>query len=122
MVDPRVFECAAPGKSPGQSNTYERLSKIKATSPQRKTALACKSPVGNISAVTLIRTATTLDHSQKAEKLCSAAGGDQSTNTRNKTASTLGLGAVNAQTAPLVLNSYRSRSLANQTHDHRDWG
>ena len=24
--------------------------------------------------------------------------------------------------APLVLNSFRSRSLANQTHDHRDWG
>jgi hypothetical protein len=30
-------------------------------------------------------------------------------------------GWVNAQTAPLVLNSFRNRSLANQTHDHRDW-
>jgi hypothetical protein len=29
---------------------------------------------------------------------------------------------VNAQTGPLVLNSFRSRSLANQIHDHRDWG
>jgi hypothetical protein len=45
-----------------------------------------------------------------------------SANKRDNTASTLGLGAVNAQTAPLVLNSFRSRSLANQTHDHRDWG
>jgi hypothetical protein len=35
---------------------------------------------------------------------------------------TLGLGAVNAQTTPLVLYSTRSRSLANQTHEHRDWG
>ena len=42
---------------------------------------------------------------------------------KNKTtASILGLGAVNAQTALLVLNSFRSRSLAYQTHDHRDWG
>ena len=100
MVDPRVFECAAHGKALGQSNTYERLSKLKATSPQRrKIAMTCKSPVGDISAVTLIRTATTPDHSQKAEKACSAAGGDQSTNTRNKTASNLVLGAVNSQTA-----------------------
>jgi hypothetical protein len=30
-----------------------------------------KSPVGDISVVTLIRTDTTLDHSQKAEKVCS---------------------------------------------------
>jgi hypothetical protein len=29
---------------------------------------------------------------------------------------------VKAQTAPLVLNSYRSRSRANQIHDNRDWG
>ena len=31
--------------------------------------MTCKSPVGDISAVTLIRTDTTLDHSQKAEKV-----------------------------------------------------
>ena len=31
---------------------------------------ASKSPVGDISVVTLIRTDTTLDHSQKAEKVC----------------------------------------------------
>ena len=33
-------------------------------------AVTLKSPVGDISVVTLIRTDTTLDHSQKAEKVC----------------------------------------------------
>ena len=32
--------------------------------------MTSKFPVGNISVVTRIRTATTLDHSQKAEKVC----------------------------------------------------
>ena len=39
------------------------------TSP-RKINVTSKSPVGDISVVTLIRTDTTLDHSQKAEKVC----------------------------------------------------
>ena len=39
------------------------------TSPQRKIDVTSKSPVGDISVVTLIRTDTTLDHSQKAEKV-----------------------------------------------------
>ena len=39
------------------------------TSPA-KIDVTSKSPVGNISVVTLIRTDTTLDHSQKAEKVC----------------------------------------------------
>ena len=39
------------------------------TPPQRKINVTCKSPVGDISVVTLIRTDTTLDHSQKAEKV-----------------------------------------------------
>ena len=39
------------------------------TSPG-KINVTCKSPVGDISVVTLIRTDTTLDHSQKAEKVC----------------------------------------------------
>ena len=39
------------------------------TSP-RKIDVTSKSPVGDISVVTLIRTDTTLDHSQKAEKVC----------------------------------------------------
>ena len=34
--------------------------------------MTSKSPVGDISVVTLIRTDTTLDHSQKAEKVCIA--------------------------------------------------
>jgi len=38
------------------------------TSP-RKIDVTSKSPVGDISVVTLIRTDTTLDHSQKAEKV-----------------------------------------------------
>ena len=37
-------------------------------SPQ-KIVVTCESPVGDISVVTLIRTDTTLDHSQKAEKV-----------------------------------------------------
>ena len=89
---------------------------------RRKIAVTFKSPVGDISAVTLMRTDTTLEKSQKAEKVCSTAGGDQSTKHKTKTGSALGLGGVNAQTGPLVLNSFRSFSLANQTHDHRDWG
>ena len=36
----------------------------------RKINATSKSPVGDISVVTLIRTDTTLDHSQKAEKVC----------------------------------------------------
>ena len=35
-----------------------------------KIVVTSKSPVGDISVVTLIRTDTTLDHSQKAEKVC----------------------------------------------------
>ena len=41
----------------------------KDTSP-RKINVTSKSPVGDISVVTLIRTDTTLDHSQKVEKAC----------------------------------------------------
>ena len=45
-------------------------SKLGSTLPQRKIIVTSKSPVGDISVVTLIRTDTTLDHSQKAEKVC----------------------------------------------------
>ena len=62
--------CAAPGEVPCQCNTWELLSKLKETSPQRKIDVTSKSPVGDISVVTLIRTDTALDHSQKAEKVC----------------------------------------------------
>ena len=40
------------------------------TLPQVKIDVTSKSPVEDISVVTLIRTDTTLDHSQKAEKVC----------------------------------------------------
>ena len=43
-------------------------------SPQRKIVVTSKSPVGDISVVTLIRTDTTLDHSQTAEKVCKTLG------------------------------------------------
>ena len=61
--------CAAPGNVQCQCNTREPLSKLERTSPQRKINVTSKSPVGDISVVTLIRTDTTLDHSQKAEKV-----------------------------------------------------
>ena len=54
---------------PCQCNTRESPSKLKRTSPQAKINVTSKSPVGDISVVTLIRTDTTLDHSQKAEKV-----------------------------------------------------
>ena len=62
--------CAAPGFVPCQCNTRGLLSKLKEAPPQRKIDVTSKSPVGDISVVTLIRTDTTLDHSQKAEKVC----------------------------------------------------
>ena len=48
------------------------LSNLKKISPHRKFVVTRRSPVGNMSVVTLMRTDTTLDHSQKAEKVCSA--------------------------------------------------
>ena len=44
------------------------------TPPQTKIRVTSKSPVGDISVVTLIRTDTTLDHSQKAEKVWASRG------------------------------------------------
>ena len=43
-------------------------------SPRRKIEVTRKSPFGDISVVTLIRTDTILDHSQKAEKVCRCSG------------------------------------------------
>ena len=62
--------CAAPGEVPCQCNTRRLLSKLEKTPPRRKIGVTSKSPFGDISVVTLIRTDTTLDHSQKAEKVC----------------------------------------------------
>ena len=61
--------CAAPGFVPCQCNTRRLLSKLEKTLPRRKINVTSKSPVEDISVVTLIRTDTTLDHSQKAEKV-----------------------------------------------------
>ena len=61
--------------------------------------MTCKAPDGDISAVTLIRTDTTLDHSQKAETVCLAAGGDQGHKQKTTTASTFGLGGVTRKLA-----------------------
>ena len=47
----------------------ESPGKPEAPAPHRKIVVTSKSPVGDISVVTLIRTDTTLDHSQKAEKV-----------------------------------------------------
>ena len=63
--------CAAPGNVQGQCNAQGLLSKLEEAPPQRKIDVTSKSPVGDISVVTLIRTDTTLDHSQKAGKVCS---------------------------------------------------
>ena len=62
--------CAAPGDVQCQCNTQGPLSKLERTPSRRKINVTSKSPVGDISVVTLIRTDTTLDHSQKAEKVC----------------------------------------------------
>ena len=48
----------------------ESPSKLKRMSPHWKIVVTSKPPVGDISVVTLIRADTTLDHSQKAEKVC----------------------------------------------------
>ena len=61
--------CAAASEVPCWRNTCGDLSKLKVAPPHRKIDVTSKSPVGDISVVTLIRTDTTLDHSQKAEKV-----------------------------------------------------
>ena len=45
-------------------------SKLREPVPQRKIDVKRELPVGSVSVFTLIRTDTTLDHSQKAEKVC----------------------------------------------------
>ena len=68
FVTPQGY--AAPGVVRCQCNMRASLSKLKKMAPRRKIVVTSKSPVGDISVVTLIRTDTTLDHSQKAEKVC----------------------------------------------------
>ena len=59
--------CTWQSAMPGQHSRV--LEQAQSSISPRKIVVTCKSPVGDISAVTLIRTDTTLDHSQKAEKL-----------------------------------------------------
>ena len=61
--------CAATSNVQCQCNARGSLSKLAGVPPRRKINVTSKSPVGDISVVTLIRTDTTLDHSQKAEKV-----------------------------------------------------
>ena len=70
-VAPRGYPegCVAHSSVPCQRNT-RGAGQAQASSPD-KNHVTSKSPVGDISVVTLIRTDTTLDHSQKAEKVCS---------------------------------------------------
>ncbi len=62
--------CATPSFVPCQGNTWRPLEQAQEDTSPRKINVTSKLPVGSISDVTLIRTDTTLDHSQKAEKVC----------------------------------------------------
>ena len=59
-----------PAKCNARATHVGTSSKLEIAPPQIKIHVTSKFPVGNISVVTLIRTDTTLDHSQKAEKVC----------------------------------------------------
>jgi len=54
---------ATSGRGPGKPG---------ALFPHRKIDVKREPPVGGVSVFTLIRTDTTLDHSQKAEKVCTS--------------------------------------------------
>ena len=64
---PQRVCCAWPGAMPVQHARVPE--QAQESTPQAKINVTSKSPVGDISVVTLIRTDTTLDHSQKAEKV-----------------------------------------------------
>ena len=53
-----------------ESRIESPLSKLKENPHPVKIEVTEKTPIGVILVVTLIRTETTLDHSQKAEKVC----------------------------------------------------
>ena len=58
----------------GSGATHEASEQAQESTSPSKIDVTIKSPVGDISVVTLIRTDTTLDHSQKAEKVCTHKG------------------------------------------------
>jgi hypothetical protein len=62
--------CAATRESAGLVQHMKAPEQAQKDTSPRKINVTSKSPVGDISVVTLIRTDTTLDHSQKAEKVC----------------------------------------------------
>ena len=62
------------GGVPCPGNARRALEQAQADAPAAKIDVTSKSPVGDISVVTLIRTDTSLDHSQKAEKVCRRSG------------------------------------------------
>ena len=64
---PQRVCCSRPGAMPVQHMRASEQAQDD-ISP-KKNDVTSKSPVGDISVVTLIRTDTTLDHSQKAEKV-----------------------------------------------------
>ncbi len=59
---------AATGSVPCVRNTWRPPSKLRKTPSHQKIDVTSKSPVGDVSVVTPIRTDATLDHSQQAEK------------------------------------------------------
>ena len=65
---PEGFATLSSSAMPEATSAVHR-SKLRKTLPQRKIDVKVELPVGSVSAFTLIRTDTTLDHSQKAEKV-----------------------------------------------------
>ena len=66
---PEGFATLSEGAMPEATSGLGR-SKLRTPTPQRKIDVKRELPVGSVSVFTLIRTDTTLDHSQKAEKVC----------------------------------------------------
>ena len=69
LVYPRGYATLSESAMPEATSGRGR-SKLRKLSPHRKIDVKRELPVGSVSVFTLIRTDTTLDHSQKAEKVC----------------------------------------------------
>ena len=66
---PKGFATLSEGAKPEATSELGR-SKLRTPTPQRKIDVKRELSVDSVSVFTLIRTDTTLDHSQKAEKVC----------------------------------------------------
>ena len=64
--------CHTLQKCKAEATSGQPAGKPNRNCPPKKIDVTRKLPVGSVSVVTLIRTDTTLDHSQKAEKVCIA--------------------------------------------------